>query len=175
MTATLEQRLQALEDIEAIKQLKHRYFLACDNKQPEAIRACFVDGPMTIDYGRVGGFDSADAMVEVYRQLACAEHIVEMHHGQNPVIELLGPEQARGSWGLVYLLIDTRQQRCTQLGGLYQDEYRKVEGQWKISRTAIEMQSTQILDVSEALVRRIFAGRSAPAELDDPSAQAGGE
>ena len=34
----LEQRIARLEAIDAIKQLKARYFFACDNKQPELVR-----------------------------------------------------------------------------------------------------------------------------------------
>ncbi|MBK7730848.1 MAG: nuclear transport factor 2 family protein [Gammaproteobacteria bacterium] len=33
----LEHRIAVLEDIEAIRQLKHRYFFACDRKRPAAI------------------------------------------------------------------------------------------------------------------------------------------
>ena len=54
----LAHRLQALEDIEAIKRLKYDYFYYCDTKQPDKMRQCFVDGPVHIDYGRVGIFST---------------------------------------------------------------------------------------------------------------------
>ena len=41
--AQLELRLQALEDINAIKELKARYLRACDRKQPDTMRDCFVE------------------------------------------------------------------------------------------------------------------------------------
>ena len=41
---TLEQRLARLEAIEDIGQLKARYLHACDRKDPDAVRACFVTG-----------------------------------------------------------------------------------------------------------------------------------
>lgn len=169
----LEQRIRALEHIEAIKRLKHRYFFNCDQKRPAEVRACFVDGPMVIDYGRIGQFEDADTMVETFEKLACAEHIVEIHHAQNPQIELLDAERARGTWGLYYFLIDTRQQICTQLAGFYEDEYRCLDGDWKISRTSFQVTSSQVLSIGDGISRILFAGRSAPAELDDPSAQAG--
>ena len=37
--ATLERRLAVLEDIEAIRQLKHRYFFMCDRKRPADVLA----------------------------------------------------------------------------------------------------------------------------------------
>lgn len=169
---TLEQRIQVLEDIEAIKQLKHRYFLCCDRKQPAAVRDCFVDGPMTIDYGRIGVFDNADAMVEVFAQLACQEHIVEMHHAQNPQIGLTSPTTAKATWGLYYYMINTDEDSVTQLGGYYDDEYVKVDGHWKISATRYAVTSTVLLSTASDSVRSIFAGRTAPTAIDDPSRQA---
>ena len=45
---TLEQRLERLEAIEAIKQLKSRYFHACDTKQPDKVRDCFAAGEIDL-------------------------------------------------------------------------------------------------------------------------------
>lgn len=168
----LARRVAALEAVEAIKTLKYRYFFNCDQKNPRQVRECFADGPVAIDYGRIGAFDDADAMVAIFEQLACAEHIVEMHHAQNPQIELLGEEHARGTWGLYYFMIDTHRQVCTQLGGYYLDEYVKQNDEWKISATAFHVTSSQIISVEEGLARVIFAGKTAPTELDDPSQQA---
>ena len=48
---TLEQRIARLEALEAIRELKHRYLNACDLKDVAAIRDCFAQGPVLIDYG----------------------------------------------------------------------------------------------------------------------------
>ena len=61
--ATLERRLAVLEDIEAIRQLKHRYFFMCDRKRPADVLACFAPGEVRIDYGRIGQFSRAADMV----------------------------------------------------------------------------------------------------------------
>jgi hypothetical protein len=170
---TLEQRLARLEAIEAIRQLKARYFHACDNKQPEVVRGCFAPGKIDLRYGRIGDFNDREAMLAVFTDLACQPHIVEMHHGQNPRIEVLDETNARGIWGLYYFLIDTRRQTVTQLAGFYDDAYECREGQWCITRSCYEVTSTQIFDLSEGLARVIFAGAAAPVELDDPGQQAG--
>jgi len=167
----LESRIARLESIEAIRQLKHRYFMACDRKEPEAVRQCFVDGPIDIEYGRVDNFGCADDMVAVYTRYACESHIVEMHHAQNPVITLLSETEAQGVWGLYYYLINTQRDEVTQLGGFYEDRYRRERGEWKISASRCEVTSTQIMDLGEGLARVIFAGCQAPTEIDDPSHQ----
>lgn len=169
----LEQRLSRLEAIEDIRQLKARYFHACDTKQPDIVRECFAPGAIELRYGRIGNFDNRDDMLAVFTELACQPHIVEMHHGQNPRIEVHDGDNATGIWGLYYYLIDTRRQIVTQLAGFYDDAYVRSDGRWRIVRSHYEVTSTQVFDLSEGLARVIFAGRAAPVELDDPSAQAG--
>lgn len=169
---SIEQRLARLEAIEAIRQLKATYFHACDTKQPDLVRECFAPGNIELRYGRIGDFDNREAMLAVFTELACQEHIVEMHHGQNPRIEITGPDSAVGTWGLYYYLIDTRRNTVTQLGGFYDDAYEKRDGRWQIVRSVYEVTSTQIFDLSEGLATLVFAGRAAPVELDDPGRQA---
>ena len=125
--SNLESRIQALEDIEAIKRLKYDYLFFSDHKQPEKMRDCFAPGAISIDYGRIGTFNSRDELVAVFEQLACAEHIIEMHHAQNPRVNLLGKNKAQGVFGLYYFMIDARQQVVTQLGGYYEDAYEKIQ------------------------------------------------
>ena len=155
-------RLARLEAREAIRDLKSRYFAACDAKDPAGMRACFADGPVRIDYGRVGTFDRADALVEVYRQMACHPHMVEMHHGANPQIEVLDGERARGTWSLHYQLINTAEHTLTQLGGHYEDEYRLTAGGWKIVATTFTPTSTLVLQLGEVATKLVFAGRAPP-------------
>ncbi|MEC9358782.1 MAG: nuclear transport factor 2 family protein [Pseudomonadota bacterium] len=162
MEQDLLRRIAALEDVEAIRTLKARYLFCCDRKDVDGMRGCFVDGAAHIDYGAIGRFDNADALVAVFRELGCHEHMVEMHHGVNPQIRVLGDTAAAGTWGLHYFLIDTQAQRCTQLAGYYEDEYRKEGGAWKISATRFVVSSTLVLDLSESLARCAFAGRALP-------------
>lgn len=170
---TLEQRLARLEAIEDIRQLKARYFHACDHKQPDVVRECFAAGPIELRYGRIGNFDDREQMLAVFTELACQPHIVEMHHGQNPRIEVQDADNATGIWGLYYYLIDTRRQVVTQLAGFYDDAYVRSDGQWRITLSRYEVTSTQVFELSDGLARVIFAGRAAPVELDDPGKQAG--
>ena len=160
----LASRIQALEDIEAIKRLKYDYFYYCDTKQPDKVRECFLDGPVHIDYGSIGMFEQRDALVSVFTEMACHDHMVEMHHAQNPRIDLVDETTARGVWGLYYHLIDTRTRSVTQLGAYYEDEYRKIGGRWLISATVCKVHSTCVCDLSEHVAKVLFAGRAVPAD-----------
>lgn len=173
MSDTLEQRIARLEAIEAIRKLKARYFHACDSKRPRLMQDCFVEGELLIDYGRIGVFHNRDALVSVFELLGCKEHIVEMHQGPNAQIEVLSADRAKGIWSLYYQLINTRDNTLTQLGAFYEDEYtRCADGEWRISKTRCEVNSTLVLSLADAGVSVLFAGREAPAAVDDPAKQA---
>lgn len=170
---SVEARLMKLEAIEDIRKLKARYFHACDSKKPDLVRECFAIGKIDLRYGRIGNYGDREQLVEVFSELACHDHIVEMHHGQNPQIEILDENTATAIWGLYYYLIDIRSATVTQLAGTYDDAYIRVEGKWQMCKSWYDVRSTQIFDLSEGLAKVIFAGGAAPSELDDPSKQAG--
>jgi len=163
MTDPIQQRLQKLEDVEAIRALKARYLWCCDRKDPAGMRACFADGPVHIDYGAVGTFDRADALAKVFKDIGCHDYMVEMHHGMNPQIEVLDEATAKGKWSLHYFLINTRTKGLTQLAGYYEDEYRKLKGEWRISRTKFVPTSTLAMDLTEGTAKTLFAGGVPPA------------
>lgn len=167
----LESRLQHLEDIEAIRQLKARYLFCCDRKDPDGVRECFAPGEVKIDFGRVGVFTHRDQLVDVFTRLGCVEHVIDMHHGVNPQIDLIDDEKARGTWGLHYVMINTRDKQLVELGSYYYDEYIKLDGQWKISATRNVVDSTRIMDISGDTPKVLFAGGEAPAAVDNPQAQ----
>ncbi|WP_322056252.1 nuclear transport factor 2 family protein [Paraburkholderia sp. J63] len=161
----LQVRLRALEDADAIRSLKARYLACCDMKDPQGMRECFAAGLVRIDYGAIGVFDDRDALVAVFERLGCHSHIVEMHHGVNPQIDVLDDRHARGTWGLHYQRLDTRERAFTQLGAYYEDEYRKIDGKWKIAATRCVVTSTLVGSYAEASPVVRFAGRPERAPL----------
>lgn len=135
-TAEIEARLQALEDLEAIKQLKHRYWRCLDLKLWEELRACFTPDA-TVDYGEGRyRFAGVDAIMEfLTRSLGRETGALGVHHGGHPEIELTAPTTARGSWSLYNYLFNPRQQRGVWIGAYYRDEYVKLGGAWRIRHT----------------------------------------
>lgn len=162
MTDSIEQRVARLEAIEAIRDLKNRYLAACDAKDPDGMRACFADGKIHIDYGAVGTFENADDLRAIYTQMACHPHMVEMHHGSNPRIEVINAEHAKGRWALSYQLINTAMNTLTQLGGEYEDEYRLTNDGWKIVSTVFTVTSTLAAQIEDSSLKPLFAGRQMP-------------
>ena len=137
----LEQRVAAIEAREAIVALKHRYWRACDGKDPEGMRDCFLADGAEIDFGPMGRFDDVDALVDVYRRVALQRHehgyrILDMHHGMHPEIEVAASATtASGRWTLRFRQID-RKTRTERVGAVeYEDEYQVEDGRWRIARS----------------------------------------
>lgn len=157
-----ESRLQALEDLEAIRQLKARYLDACDRKDPDAVRACFVEEAVDIDFGPLGRFNHRDQLVAVYQKFGCHPHILDTHHGSNPQLRLLGPDRACGTWSLFFQQINLQEQRLVQLSVRYEDGYRKVNGAWLIEKTHSVTHSSLALDLSQEQLKLLFAAAQPP-------------
>ncbi len=143
---TVEQRLEVLEGElmrlrarEEICQLKARYLNACDRQDPEAVRACFAEGEVKIDMSYFGQCANRDEFVDgIFVPRGCHDHVLDMHHCANPEIEILDADHARGVWSLNYRNINTQDQTLTLLSALYYDEYRRIDGDWKISGSRTE-------------------------------------
>jgi hypothetical protein len=164
MTDTdLLRRVQALEAIEAIKKLKAHYWYSCDQKQVEAVRDCFYDGEVVIDYdGPVGRVTHRDGLYEVFRDVGCQPHIVEIHHGGPPQITIVDADHATAIWGLTYHLLDTQAQRLNVVGGYYDDEYVRIDGAWKIRSAVFRVVSSTMMGYREGVARMLHAGAKLP-------------
>ncbi len=161
---SLETRIARLEAIEAIKALKARYWFCCDHKDVEGVRDCFVDGPVEIEYdGPLGLVRHRDGLYEVFQNIACQNHIVEMHHGGPPQIDVRGNDDARGTWGLVYHLCNTELRTSSVVGGYYEDEYRRIDGRWWISKARFRVCSAVTYGSKDTEVRLLHAGAALPA------------
>lgn len=137
----LLQRLQRLEDLEAIRRLKHRYLNACDRKDIEAIRSCFAAGDIHIDFGPIGLFRTREAFLAVYQTLACHAAVIDLHHGANEEIDLVGTDEATATWALYYFNLDANSGLTRQLGGTYEDRYRRTDMGWQIVSSVARMHS----------------------------------
>ena len=60
--------------------------------------------------------------------------------------------------GLTYTLINTNDQTHTVLQGIYEDKYKKINEQWKISKTTFQPSSQIQLDISEEILKVLLVG-----------------
>lgn len=137
---SLEQRIAALEAVAAIQRLKYRYWRACDTKDPVAFRSCFIASGASIDFERMGRFDDADGITDVFARVALltdqdGRHVIlDMHHGLHPDIRLLDESSAVGRWTLRFRQLDLGRRTEKVAAVEYDDGYAIESGEWLMSR-----------------------------------------
>jgi hypothetical protein len=156
----LAKRVERLEAIEAIRQLKARYFNACDAQDPERASQCFAGGDVLIDMGHIGVFRHREEFAALYRAAGCHEYILDLHQGANPEIEIIDGSHARGVWSLNYRNINTRERTVTFLSVLYRDEYAMIEGEWKIVTCRVEYKTALHLSYATGALQALLAAKS---------------
>jgi hypothetical protein len=137
--------LQKLVYTEEIKSLKSRYFRLMDSKQWQEWRGLFCDDAsfqiegLSIDPGGTepSEFQGADEFVAM--AVRSLDQGVSVHQGYSPEIEILSDTEARGVWGMFDWSDTTVDGASVEFRGYghYHDEFRREDGQWRISRLMI--------------------------------------
>lgn len=132
----LEKRIRIMEDIEAIKKLKAKYFRCVDKKLWEEMETVLTEDAVA-DYGMgIELLQGRKAIIEFLKKNLDRDSMISVHQGHNPEIEITSDTTAKGVWVLNDRLII---QTIATLNGwrYYEDEYVKVNGEWKKKSTKI--------------------------------------
>lgn len=132
-------RLQKLEDIEEIRNVKHKYFRAIDTADLELLRSILSED-FSADY-KGGEYHweikgKATFVDEISKSFNSES--VGCHNGHHPEITILSPTKAEGLWYLTDYYLNLRTRRITIGSALYKDTYEKVKGQWLIKEATYE-------------------------------------
>jgi uncharacterized protein (TIGR02246 family) len=135
--------VRTVDDIEAIKQLKARYFRLMDTKDWDGMRQVFADD-VYVDTTDAGGrvLEGADEFVTGLRTLLA--DVVTVHHGHMPEIELTSPTTATGIWAMEDWL-SWPDSGDMHGAGHYHEEYEKVDGRWKIKKMTLTRLRTDFI------------------------------
>ena len=126
---------EQLLELEAIKQLKARYFRLMDTKQWLPFSQVFTDDvvvDVSHDKHAPGGTIVGRAEVVDFIRKAVGK-ATTVHHGHMPEIELLSPSDAQGVWAMEDY-VEFKPSRGIRGYGHYHEEYRKEKGGWRISK-----------------------------------------
>jgi bile-acid 7alpha-dehydratase len=127
----LEKRIRRLEDIEAIKDLKARYWYYIEHKMWDDLPDLFTED--VIDYmgeNKIGCQGKKEVVKHLVDLLTPGRNV---HQGHSPIIEFTSDTTAIGKWALNdYNEFDPKAITGFEGWGSYDDEYVKVEGKWKI-------------------------------------------
>jgi hypothetical protein len=131
----LERRLEALEDLEAIKKLKARYAQVCDDRYNlDEMAELFTDDAEFVQeaFGKLAHDKGKNAIIKFFAETAKTLSFA-VHYFLQPYIEVTG-NQARGHWYL-WMAATTADGQCEWWSGVVNDKYEKVDGQWLIAES----------------------------------------
>jgi uncharacterized protein (TIGR02246 family) len=128
-SAAMTDPIQQLLDIEAIKQLKARYFRCMDTKDWSGFSDVFTEDATLAAEGRVReGRDNIVGFIS-----ALLQDVVTVHHGHMPEITVTGPDTAAGVWAMFdYLEFPGEPTRGFRGYGHYIEQYVRQDGAWRI-------------------------------------------
>jgi len=121
------------DDIEAIKQLKARYFRMMDAKDWDGLAAVFADDVEIDMTGEGGGITRSVAEYMPFLR-ENIETVTTVHHGHMPEIELTSPATATGIWAMEDELWWPEGGPLAHLHGYghYHETYVKTPAGWRI-------------------------------------------
>jgi hypothetical protein len=124
-----------LVEIEAIKRLKYRYVRLLDLKEFDELETLFLEDATASYSDGVYAFDNRAGILDFLRSALGSTSMLTSHKVHQPEIELTGPDSATGVWGLEDVVILADAALTIRGAAFYNDEYAKVDGEWKIRHT----------------------------------------
>lgn len=128
----LERRVQALEDVEAIKRVMRTYVNALVFVRWDDVVACFTEDAR-VEIGISGTHVGTQAITKLFKGDIGTRHVgKEMIFLAHPIIDVDG-DRAAGTWLLYHLFTEaTHIETHAWVQGVYRCDYRRVGRDWKI-------------------------------------------
>ena len=124
-----------LVEIEQIKRLKHRYCRCLDQKRFDELAELFAEDATASYGGGVRELSGRTAIVEWVASVMGSTSMLTIHQVSQPEIDLVGPDEATGSWALQDVVVLTDAGLTIRGASYYADRYAKIDGRWLIRHT----------------------------------------
>ena len=128
----------SLDDVEAIKQVKARYFRLMDTKDWDGLAGVFTDD-VEIDVTSEGAGVTHSVSEYMPFLVSAIGDVITVHHGHMPEIELTSATTARAIWAFEDELWWPEGAPIRHLHGYghYHETYEKTAGGWRIKTMRI--------------------------------------
>ena len=153
----VEERLARLEDVEAIKALKARYALYCDDGyDAEGIASLFIEEG-TWENEVFGTFRGREEIRDFFARVS-ADILWALHFMICPSVTVLDEGRAHGTWYLfepaTMKAANGGQPDAVVMSGTYFDTFVKVDGEWRFEHMRPTLH--QVSNLDEGWVRQQF-------------------
>ena len=127
--------IDRLDAIEAIRQLKARYFRCIDTKDWAGLAAVFASDAVMDMTSEGSGITTGAAEIAEFVRTCGIEPAQTVHHGHNPEITITSDTSATGLWPMEDMLRwpdGTFQLKTLHGYGHHHETYERIDGQWLI-------------------------------------------
>ena len=125
----LDAAIRLWQDTEAIKKLRATYCYLADAQRMEEVIALFTQNAR-LNFGGVC-YEGREGLDAFFLQLIPSQLSFSMHMVHNPIIEIDG-NHATGKWYFEAPTTFKPDNKAFWLAGVYDEEYVKENGEWKI-------------------------------------------
>lgn len=148
--AALVARIQALEDVAAIKDVQYAYWHALDLKRPDDLRSVFAPGKICIRFPGAPDIVDREDMIGMVKEHGMSPTYQGNHFGLSPRLRLTGPENAAGTWRVHMIEYQFDKRTAMNMTSMYDCEYVRTPDGWRISSTIVTPHSvyTNSIDAS---------------------------
>ena len=140
----MDNQIQKILDLNEIRNLRYQYAHHLDGNNIDEMDQVFSDDAVVeVTVGKMEGIEAIkkglrDAYVLFDRDHK--KHYPFMHVIANHVIDITGPETAEGKCYLIdFETAQKEEKNPLLLLGLYKDQYKKIDGVWKITHTVLDV------------------------------------
>ena len=127
-----------LQEIEAIKRLKYKYLRCLDQKRWTELKECFSEDATSAYGDGKYSFTGRDKIMEFLIGAMDSRSMLTSHRVHHPEIDLTSATTATGIWALKDTVIETSANITIRGAAFYNDEYVKIDGEWKIKSTGYQ-------------------------------------
>jgi hypothetical protein len=129
------QTLDDLLAVHAICRLKHRYLRCVDLKRWDELATCLTEDAEASYGGGAKELSGRDEILAFMEKALGSTRILTSHRAGQPEIDLLGPDEATGTWALEDVVIHQDHGLTIHGACFYEDRYLRVDGAWRIRET----------------------------------------
>lgn len=134
--------IEEIINIEEIKKLRSLYSHYYDANEPEKLCSLFTEDAVCEWDDRHGGMWIGREVIYSNYQTWMKKYpgyFTVMHAVTNPWIEITGPDTAEGRWFMLdYNFKDITTKHPLGTIGVYDDAYKKIDGEWKFYRIRLD-------------------------------------
>lgn len=147
---TLKERIQRLEEIEAIRKMKAEYVLACDERRwDDALR--YFTSRAVVAFGPFGKFASRRELEKFFKETMPVTISFTIHRLSNPIIDVTGAT-AKGTWYCEIPSTHVPTNKAILQQATYFDDYVKEGNEWKHAK--LDLVYSYITDFGAGWVKK---------------------